>query len=54
MDKKRKGPGRPPIANPRDVFVSARLTKGERVQLIKAAKAAGMTLQDYIRARLLD
>jgi uncharacterized protein (DUF1778 family) len=50
--KKRKGPGRPAIKNPRSVLVAFRLTRGEARALRAAARAAGLSLTGYTLRRL--
>lgn len=49
---KRKGAGRPPEENPRNVAYPLRLTKAEREKLDRVAAAAGMAPADWLRDRI--
>jgi uncharacterized protein (DUF1778 family) len=53
IDTPRRGPGRPPSANPRSITVRYRVTADEHAAIVKAAEAAGQTVTDYARDRAL-
>lgn len=45
--------GRPPLDNPRTVVQRVRLTPDEDASIRGAAERAGMTVADWMRAKLL-
>ena len=47
---KKKKMGRPPMKDPKKIFVGIRITSEERKHLARAAKKAGMSLSAYIMA----
>jgi hypothetical protein len=54
MDEKRKR-GRPPVIGvTRGHRTEVRLAPAEHAALLALAKAAGMTISDYVRAKVLE
>ena len=49
---KKRGRGRPPVADPREYRVTVNFTRAEKRFIEKAAKDAGYSISDYIRLRV--
>lgn len=49
MGRKKKM-GRPPLKDPKAIFIGLRITSEEKARLTKAAKDAGVSLSAYIMA----
>jgi len=52
--KTKKRMGRPPIKNPRSEFLAFRATKDEAMAIRKMAKAANLSLSDFVLKKLLE
>lgn len=51
---RKRGPGHPPLGKlARSVIVQARVTPAEHAAIAAGAKAAGETVSDYCRRRIL-
>lgn len=48
----KRGPGRPPGTNSRTVMLSVKLSLIERDEAVARAERAGLSLADWVRARL--
>lgn len=45
--------GRPPVEDPRNLTITARINRAENKAIREAAKRAGMRIGEYVRLKLL-